>query len=272
MLGDDVAAHVDQGLGGLTLDGGIIPGVGEKHVHGHVRVDAARAKEVGVHGVDALGDLHGGHIAEVVVLGAQARGDAGQIARFPDAAKVVGEVDIVGEVAGAVQEDDLRVLLRQLGHVGAKAEAVAEDDVAALLDQFKHGVFAGAVLGDVGLDEDLIVAQAQSLLHLQRTLVVCQSVALVAGVADVDEADLDLIRGNGLESQRRTGKGEHEQQGQHQSNQFLHGLVPPNRLLNGKRRTFRHRMLTKSTDCQSVEKARKPRKQTCRQGSLHGRK
>ena len=80
-----------------------------------------------------------------------------------------------------MQEDDLRVLLRQLGHVGAKAEAVAEDDVAALLDQFKHGVFAGAVLGDVGLDEDLIVAQAQSLLHLQRALVVRQGVALVAG-------------------------------------------------------------------------------------------
>ena len=32
------------------------------------------------------------------------------------------------------------------------------------------------------------------------------------------------------------------------------------------------RMLTKSTDCQSDEKACKTRKQTCRQGSLHGRK
>ena len=32
------------------------------------------------------------------------------------------------------------------------------------------------------------------------------------------------------------------------------------------------RMLTKSTDWQSVEKARKPRKQTCIQGSLHRRK
>ncbi len=32
------------------------------------------------------------------------------------------------------------------------------------------------------------------------------------------------------------------------------------------------RMLTKSTDWQSVEKACKPRKQTCIQGSLHGRK
>ena len=89
MLGDDVAAHVDQRLRGLAFDGGIIPGVGEEHVHGHVRVDAARAQEVGVHGVDALGDLHGGHIAQVIVLGAQARGDAGQIARFPDAARCV---------------------------------------------------------------------------------------------------------------------------------------------------------------------------------------
>ena len=32
------------------------------------------------------------------------------------------------------------------------------------------------------------------------------------------------------------------------------------------------RMLTKSTDWQSDEKACKPRKQTCIQGSLHGRK
>ena len=36
--------------------------------------------------------------------------------------------------------------------------------------------------------------------------------------------------------------------------------------------TGRFRMLTKSTDWQSVEKACKPRKQTCSQESLHGRK
>ena len=76
-------------------------------------VHRARAEEIGIHGIDALRRLHGGHIAQVIVFRAQASGDTGQVASLVDAAKIVVEVGIVGHIAGAVGEDHVGILFGQ---------------------------------------------------------------------------------------------------------------------------------------------------------------
>ena len=111
-------------------------------------------------------------------------------------------------------ENDLGIFLGHFRHVIHVAVGVAEDDLAAGLDELQHGGVTGAVLGHVGLDDDLVIGQAQGFLHGQQSLIMGVGVTLVAHVTDEDEANLDVFLGHG--SKLRAGRADHPQ-GQHEA-------------------------------------------------------
>jgi hypothetical protein len=57
--------------------------------------------------------------------------------------------------------------------------------------------------------------------------VVRERVSLVAGIADVNETDLDLVGRDRLAGKRAAGEGEEKRQGQNQDKQLLHQDFPP---------------------------------------------
>mgnify|MGYP006982863853 CR=1 FL=1 len=59
-------------------------------------------------------------------------------------------------------ELNLGIFLGGLLHKGLVAEGIGEDDLAALvLGQVNGGIVAGAVLADIGDDDDLIIGEAE---------------------------------------------------------------------------------------------------------------
>ena len=196
MLGDDVAALVDQSLGVGGFLGGVGPLVGVVDEHGHVGVDALGAQiEGGVAG-DDLGEGLGSHIAELVGLGLQTGSDTGQVTGLEDLGEVVvGVVQGVGSalVAGGVAELHVGVVGSGLLHVLLVAEGVGEDGVAAGIEQLVDGVGAGGVLGDVGLHDDLgVIVHAVLLAGLSHAVDVVLVVG-IGGLTDQDQADLQLV-------------------------------------------------------------------------------
>src|SRR5699024_413928 len=67
VLADDDAAVGHQGVGGLALSGGIIPGVGVLDLHVGLRDDGLDAQEEGGVAADHLGVGVGAHIAHLGV-------------------------------------------------------------------------------------------------------------------------------------------------------------------------------------------------------------
>ena len=87
-------------------------------------------------------------------------------------------------------ELDLGIFLGGLLHKGLVAEGIGEDDLAALvLGQVNGGIVAGAVLADIGDDDDLIIGEAEVLLHLAQGL---DEVIIVGGVLIVQADETDL--------------------------------------------------------------------------------
>lgn len=111
------------------------------------------------------------------------------------------------------------MLLCGLIHEVHKTEAVGKDDIAARLDELVDGVGTGAILGYVGLDDHLIIPQAKLLLHVQAALFVGIVIAVVAGIADVDQADLHVFLGQFAVSPaagcQRLRQASNQGQGQH---------------------------------------------------------
>ena len=209
MLADeDALILLDEGGGGLLLLGLIVPGAGVADLHGGGGADRAGAQVEGGHAGDNLGIGEGADIADDSLLGGdlaggdhlielEARSDAGQVAALIDGSEGIVEVFDVGDLAGGaggVAELDLGIFLGGLLHKGLVAEGIGEDDLAALvLGQVNGGIVAGAVLADIGDDDDLIIGEAEVLLHLAQGL---DEVIIVGGVLIVqaDHADLEISR------------------------------------------------------------------------------
>ena len=203
---EDALILLDEGGGGLLLLGLIVPGAGVADLHGGGGADRAGAQVEGGHAGDNLGIGEGADIADDSLLGGdlaggdhlielEARSDAGQVAALIDGSEGIVEVFDVGDLAGGaggVAELDLGVFLGGLLHKGLVAEGIGEDDLAALvLGQVNGGIVAGAVLADIGDDDDLIIGEAEVLLHLAQGL---DEVIIVGGVLIVqaDHADLEI--------------------------------------------------------------------------------
>ena len=94
-----------------------------------------------------------------------------------------------------VAELNVRIFLGGLHHVGLMTEGVCEDDVAALVGKVDSRIIAGLILGDIRLLDDLVGGEAEGLRHLLDAVHVGFRVAFVL-IADIDDADLDLVCGD----------------------------------------------------------------------------
>ena len=208
MLADELAAAGDELVGSFLLEGLIVPGTGEGDVHGHGRAHGLGAQiERGVAGdnfrvgegadVTHLGLIGGEFTSLDHLVELHTGSDTGEVAAFIDGGErivVVAELLGVGLGAGGVAELHVLELLGGLDHEVLVAEAVGEDDVAAGVHELGSGVVALLALGDVGLDDVLVLAQAGVLAGSLRGV---DEVLVVGGVLvmQADEADLDLALG-----------------------------------------------------------------------------
>ena len=237
MLGDQVAVGGDQGGGSVLLLVVVIPGAGELHLHLHVGADGLGAQVEGGVAGDHLSVGVGAHIAHHGLLALQLAvglqlvqlqtgGNARQVAALIDGSESIVEVGQalgVGHGASGMAELHVGVLAGSLQQVGLMAEAVGEDDVAAFVHQIQGGVSALLGLGDVALDDDLILAQAQggnSVVHA------VDEVQVIGGVLVVQQDDAQLhvgSLGRGGEDADRQAQRQREQQGY----ELFHGDCPP---------------------------------------------
>ena len=271
MLADDDAAAGHQGIGGLALSHGIVPGVGVLHVHmglGHLGLDAqqeggvaadhlgigerAHVAHIGIGdgaGVHQLLQLHAGHHA----------GDVAGLIGVGEDVLVVVQAGVGGQIAGAGHEGHLGIVRGGLLHVHLMAVGVGEDDVAALLRQVHGGVVAGLVLGDVVAEDHLGVGRvvgvgrdAQLFAGGGEALDVGRVVAGV-DVVDADQADLHIrgaaagllsggviccVAGVLLTGATAGHQAQRHDQGQQQCKELLHSaLLLKIRLPKGQKRT-----------------------------------
>ena len=198
VLCDHVAAIVDQSLCGLTFTLGIIPGVSDLDFHGCIGVDGSNAHCESVNAGSALAVLtaHGADITDLVALGLHTGHDTGQVTCLINAAEIVIEVGAVGLIAGRVREEHIGIFRSQSLAGIHVTPGGGEDDIAAFLDALGHCIFNRGAVGvvDIVLADNLIIAQAESLLHSDNALIMRVAVAGTGGrVTDVNHADLDVF-------------------------------------------------------------------------------
>ena len=155
MLGDDVGALVDQGLGGVRLLARIIPGVDPDHLDLGVGVDLAHGQGERVDAANHLGDREGADIADDVGLGHVA-GDGAEHRPALVEARQIGR-DVIGAlVAGRVLELHVLELLGDLDGRVHEAEGGGEDQVVAVGGQLADDAFGvrplAYALDEAGLD------------------------------------------------------------------------------------------------------------------------
>ena len=191
VAGDDVAAGVDQRVGGLRLAHRQRPVAGEDHLHGGVRVGLAGAEQHRVDVGQHRGDRLGGDEADLVRLGGQAGGDAVDEVGLVEIAEIAAGVLRVGILVPqrrGVAELDVGVLL---GHVDHERRVVAErggeDQPGAVeLDHRFHRLGDGVGLRHVLFLDD---GDAGHLLQRFGGDRVGLVPAVVVARADVDDAD-----------------------------------------------------------------------------------
>ena len=239
VLADELAAAGDELVGSFLLEGLIVPGAGEGDVHGHGRAHGLGAQiERGVAG----DDFRIGKGADVAHLGLVRRelagldhlvelhtgSDAGEVAAFIDGGErivVVAELLGVRLGAGGVAELHVLELLGGLDHEVLVAEAVGEDDVAAGVHELGRGVVALLALGDVGLNDVLILAQAGVLAGSLRGV---DEVLVVGGVLvmQADKADLDALGFVAVLSLAAAGaQCEHHDEREQHRNELFHSQL-----------------------------------------------
>ena len=216
MLGDQLAAVLDQLVGAFLLGGLIVPGAGEGHVHGDGGADGLGTQiEAGVAGND-FGVGEGTHVAHLGFLSGefalldhlvqlQTGSHTGQIPALVDGGKgvvVVAQALGVGLGAGGVAELHIGELLGSLDDVILVAEGVGEDDVAAGIGQLAGSIIGFLTLRNVGAEQVLIFGQAQGGNGLLGAV---HEVQVVGGVLIVQEDEAQLHVGDGGGSFRACG-------------------------------------------------------------------
>ena len=210
MLGDELAAVLDELLRAFLLKSLVVPGAGEEDFHSDGGDDGADAQEpCGVAGLD-LGVAHRADIADLGFLSGEVAvvdhflelhtgSDTGEVAALEDGGEgivVVVETGAVGLIAGAGGKLYLGVLLSGLEHVVLMTVAVGENDRAARVGKLARGVICLGILGDTGLDEGFRAGGLAG--GLERVY----EVEVIGGVlvVEADKTDLDggRLLGGGL--------------------------------------------------------------------------
>ena len=226
VLGDQLAAVLDQRVGAFLFSGLIVPGTGEGDFHRSGRADRTRAEEeAGV----ARNNFRVGECADVADLGffrgeftgfdhlvqLQACSDAGKITALEDLCErvvVVRELLGMSLGAGSVAELNVRVFLGGLDHVVFMTEGIREDEIAALIDKVHRGVVALLTFRDVGLQDRL---DAESLAGFLRAVQEVEVIGRVF-VMQEDESGLDGRAGGAVFAilgRRRVAGGQAEHHG-----------------------------------------------------------
>ena len=248
MLADQLAAAVDQLLSAFLLQSLIIPAAGEGHFHGGGGADRASAQEEGGIAGNHFSVGESADVADLGLFGGELTGldhliqlhtgsDTGQIAALIDGSEsvvIVGQTLGVSAGAGGVAELNLRVLLSSLDHVRLMTEAVGKDDVAAGIDHINSGLIALLALGDVGLQDVVILSQTQI---SNGFLGAVDEVEVIGGVLIMqgDETDLHLSRliaaiivVGGLIVVAAAGhQAQGHDQGEDQRKELFHSCFPP---------------------------------------------
>lgn len=144
-----------------------------------------------------------------------------QIAGLIVAGVEAAEVRIVLEQAAVMAEQHLRMLSGGFVHIGLEAKAIADDHVAAVTDQLADGVGAGAVIRNVFQDGDLMVFNAQILLHFLQANQMAVVKTHIRGIADHDHADLQFRRID-LFISKANSAHQRKSEAEHCGNQFFH--------------------------------------------------
>ena len=240
VLGDQDAAAVDESVGGVALCGLVIPAAGELNVHGDGGADRLGAQVEGGVARDNLGVGEGADVAHLGLLGGDLTGldhsvelhtcgNAGQVTAFVDGSECVvevGELLGVSHGAGSVAELNLGLLLGSLQDVGLMAEAVGENDVATLVNEVQSRIVAGVGLGDVALDDDLIITETESLLGFLDTV---DEVEVVGGVliVEADHTQLEFVIGAGLVARaEQNDTGQEHSSDERERQELLHFFSP----------------------------------------------
>ena len=205
MLADQLAAAVNQLLCAFLLQSLVIPAAGEGHVHGDSGADGLGTQIEGSVTGNNLGIGESTDITHLGLVSGKLTGldhlielhtgsNTGQVTTLIDGSKsvvVVSQTLGVSAGAGRVAELDIGILLGGVDHVRLMTEAVGEDDVAAVVDQVASGLIAFLALGDIGLQDIVILGQTQVGNGLFRAI---DEVEVVSGVLIMqgDEAHLDL--------------------------------------------------------------------------------
>ena len=205
VLGDDVAALVDQRLGGIGFLGRIVPGRGPDHLGLEIGVHLLRGERKGVDAHHHLRDREGGDVAGRARF-RHVPGDGADHGAALIEAGVVGG-DVLGAlIAGRVLELQLRELLRHLDRRVHEAEGGGEDQLVAGLGELADGARRVRPLGDV-LDEAGLDLGAVFLFQRLAALVVRPGPAMVADRPDIDESDAEGRLGEGAPARKRQGGG-----------------------------------------------------------------
>ena len=214
MLADKLAAVADELVCSFLFSGLIVPGTGEGHFHGSGGADGACAEEEG--GVTG-NDFRVGECADVADLGLvlgeltvgdhlvefETGSDTGEVTAFIDGSEsivVVCKALGVSLGTGSVAELNLGEFLCSLDHEVLMAEGVSEDDIAAGICKLGSRVVALLAFGNVGAEDDLIIAQAEVRAGFLGTV---HEVEVIGGVLIMQENKTDLQIGSGS----RVGSG-----------------------------------------------------------------
>ena len=204
MLTDDDAAACHECVCGFALFNEIEPLFGVLNVHMSLGNDGTDAEEeCGVAGNNFcigvcadVADVGIGNFAFVHErLELHARNDAGNIACFVDAVKIVENVVKLGMLCslltGCVAENNVGILFCGADEVILMTEGVRDDELAALFREVDCCFIALFVLGDVVFVDDLIIAEVASFFCGLNALNVCVGVAFVF-VADENCTDFEI--------------------------------------------------------------------------------
>ena len=243
MLADELAAVGDELVGAFLLGGLVIPGTGEGDFHGSGGADGTCAQEergvtgdnfcigVSAHIADlglVSGELAGlNHLVEL-----QTCGNAGQVTALIDGSEcVMVVVKILGVCTGTggMAELNLGEFLGGLDHVVLVTEAVGKDDGAAGVSKLGGSVIALLAFGDVGTENELLFAEAQSSAGFLGGV---DEVKVIGGVLIVqeDEADLDVGRGRLLSRAAAGAQGKDHCKCQNSSKELFHSLISSSKM------------------------------------------
>ena len=131
MLGNNIAAHIQQRLGCFFFCGWIVPGLGPDHPYFSLGIYFLYAQGKGIDTTNNFRNRKGRHIPNDIGFGHGSGSHAGQIASLINTPEIIGHVFRVF-IPGAVHEFNVRELLGHFEHGVHIAIAGRKNNIIAL--------------------------------------------------------------------------------------------------------------------------------------------